>query len=68
MGWKSLGSVSFWGKSDWEKRFVTGHSRVLRRDKAYRRIGGADRWLLVREVLLDVRVAFVDKRHFDCGM
>lgn len=65
MGWKSLGSVSFWEKSDWEKRFAIGRSRVLsRRDKTHRRIGSADRWLLVGEVLLDVRVAFVDKRHF----
>ena len=66
MGWKSLGRVSFWGKSDWKKkRFVC--FRVFRTGKTYRRACGADRRLLVGEILLGVGISFVDKSHFDCG-
>ena len=32
----------------------------------YRRISGADRLFLVREVLLGVGVGFIDKVHADC--
>ena len=33
---------------------------------AYRRISGADRLFLVREVLPDVGAGFIDKVHVDC--
>jgi len=34
----------------------------------YCRIGGTDRWFMVRKVLVgNVGIGFVDKTHFDCG-
>jgi hypothetical protein len=67
MGWKSLGSFSFWGKSDWEGETHDLSLYGLRMGLTYRRIGSADRWFLEREKLLDVGIGFVDKSHLDCG-
>ena len=36
-------------------------------ENTYRRISGADRWLLVREVLPGVGIGFIDKVHVDSG-